>query len=159
MASRYPLVTPAEAAIAGALVKAQIAYRYEPKSFRFVAAQIRRAEVSLAEFIAGGNSWRAFCPDFYLTDHRIYLEVGNVRHKRAKLRTMRACYPNVRVIVVDNSRAEWLAGLPSEELFSQLMEIWVEQEFLEPASIAVRTRARAAARSGTATPRPSMRSC
>ncbi len=69
-----------------------IAWRYEPRTF-------------VLERGADGNPRSAFTPDFYLSDHDLYLEVTTLRQslvtrKNRKVRQLREQQPDIRVRIL-----------------------------------------------------------
>lgn len=127
MSASRQTVTHAEQVTAAAFVRASLRFEYEPKEFRI--------------HHPNGNL-NGFNPDFFLPTHRLYIEVGNPNHKKTKLRWMRAAYPNVRVLVIDNLWADEIDKLnrfeneQDEEIFGDqvmpyIWEKWVEQEYYD----------------------------
>lgn len=128
MGARRPLVTVAEEHFAAALVRAGLGYRYEPRQFNMHADQRPRV--------------RGFRPDFFIPELSLYVEVGPVRHKRPKLGMMRRCFPNVRVLVVDNAEALRLDSMPGADVEAWMWERWAEQEYHSAKFIGERRYAR-----------------
>jgi hypoxanthine phosphoribosyltransferase len=78
-----------EAEIADLLTFYGIHWEYEPHSFPL-------------EWDAEGRPTQSFTPDFYLSDHDLYLEVTTVRpalinRKNRKLRKLRERYPDINI--------------------------------------------------------------
>lgn len=83
---------PAEQELAKLLSFFNVRWTYEPTTF----ALRRHADGTIAE---------AFTPDFFLPDHRLYLELTTMRQKlvtrkNRKARLLRELYPNVRLHVI-----------------------------------------------------------
>lgn len=128
MGARRPIITLAEERFAAAMVRADISYRYEPRQFNMWADSHIKV--------------RGFRPDFFLPEAGLYVEIGPKHHKRHKLAMMRRCFPNVRVVVIDNdllvkrfrvgqeqrSRSV-VERIRPETLMSWLWEMWTEQEY------------------------------
>ncbi|MDQ3693676.1 MAG: hypoxanthine phosphoribosyltransferase [Chloroflexota bacterium] len=80
---------PAERELARLLTFYGVRWAYEPTTF-----DLRRA--------GGGGSAAFFTPDFYLPDHRLYIELTTMRQrlvtrKNQKLRRLRELYPEVGI--------------------------------------------------------------
>ncbi|MEJ7763138.1 MAG: phosphoribosyltransferase family protein [Thermomicrobiales bacterium] len=83
---------PFEAVFARLLTEYRVRWSYEPTTFPIRWDDQRRP----VEFIT---------PDFYLPDHRLYVELTTMRQrlvtrKHRKIRLLRAIYPNIRVKVL-----------------------------------------------------------
>jgi len=84
-----PFAHPAEEDFARLLSYYGIRWVYEPTTFALA-------------WTDAGQPAESFTPDFYLPDHRLYVELTTMRQrlvtrKNRKLRRLRALYPNVRV--------------------------------------------------------------
>jgi hypoxanthine phosphoribosyltransferase len=80
---------PAEADLSRLLTFYRIRWSYEPTTFPLA-------------FTSDGRPAEMFTPDFYLPDHRLYIELTTMRQrlvtrKNRKIRQLRERYPNVRV--------------------------------------------------------------
>lgn len=80
---------PAEADLSRLLTFYRIRWSYEPTTFPLA-------------FTSDGRPVEMFTPDFYLPDHRLYIELTTMRQrlvtrKNRKIRKLRERYPNVRV--------------------------------------------------------------
>jgi len=80
---------PAELHFSRLLTFYRIRWAYEPTSFPLA-------------FSSDGRPSEMFTPDFYLPDHRLYIELTTMRQrlvtrKNRKIRRLRELYPNVRV--------------------------------------------------------------
>ncbi len=84
-----PFAHPAEEDFARLLTYYGIRWVYEPTTFALTPRD-------------NGETGQSFTPDFYLPDHRLYIELTTMRQrlvtrKNRKLRCLRALYPNVRI--------------------------------------------------------------
>lgn len=91
-AADEPFAHPFETAFAQMLTDYRVRWSYEPTTFPIRWDDQRRP----VEFIT---------PDFYLPDHRLYVELTTMRQrlvtrKHRKVRLLRALYPNVQIKVL-----------------------------------------------------------
>lgn len=80
---------PAEADLSRLLTFYRIRWTYEPTTFPLA-------------FSSDGRPTEMFTPDFYLPDHRLYIELTTMRQrlvtrKNRKIRQLRERYPNIRI--------------------------------------------------------------
>lgn len=80
---------PAEADLSRLLTFYRIRWSYEPTTFPLA-------------FASDGRPIEMFTPDFYLPDHRLYIELTTMRQrlvtrKNRKIRQLRERYPNIRI--------------------------------------------------------------
>lgn len=80
---------PAEAMLGSLLTFYRVRWVYEPTSF-------------VLKRTAAGAIAESFTPDFYLPDHRVYLELTTMRQplvtrKNGKIRRLRELYPSVKI--------------------------------------------------------------
>lgn len=86
---------PSEAEFARILDFYRIRWAYEPRSFPL-------------EWSEDGRVVESFCPDFYLPDFDVYIELTTLRQslvgrKNRKLRRVRELYPEIRVKIFYSS--------------------------------------------------------
>lgn len=91
-AARVRFAHPSERLFAALLDAHGVRWEYEPVEFAL-------------RWDAGGSPARGFRPDFWLPDHGCFVELTTadqrlVTRKNAKVRRMRALYPEVDVVVV-----------------------------------------------------------
>ena len=97
-----PFAHPAEAELARILTFYRVRWLYEPTSF-----VLRRGP--------DGRPVESFTPDFYLPDHRLYIELTTMRQalvtrKNRKLRQLREQFPGVNIKLLYRRDVERLLG-------------------------------------------------
>ena len=132
--TRVSFVHPSELEFARFLDHYRIRWTYEPVAFPIAWE--------------GGKVTEMFAPDFYLTEHDLYVEITTMKQslvtpKNRKVRRMRELYPDVKVRLLYRKDYEQLlaqAGYAQAEL-QHLRKDQIQEILVSPVELETRVRA------------------